>query len=253
MRFYRDLIEAAGLSKLKNELSVAVTIALVITSLALSFVTSVPALAVCIAILLTAAFLEILRVIASSRAAAFERLWPQVFDSFQNASQASISLSEQLEYLATNGPERLRNQFAKLAFEIQQGGEIAPALAKFQSSIGSRQADFLALLIELSSELGSNSMAETWGRAASELRSEQALFGQVMAKQGWVLGSAKISLAAPWLIALVLIQLEQNKQAFASELGAVVLVLGLALSAAAYFFVNKLAKLTMPQRIFYAA
>ncbi len=95
-------------------------------------------------------------------------------------------------------------------------------------------------------------MAKTWEAAASELRSEQAIFGQVLAKQGWVMGSAKISLVAPWLIALVLIQLEQNRQAFATELGALVLVLGLALSALAYFFVNRLAKLAMPQRIFNA-
>jgi tight adherence protein B len=95
-------------------------------------------------------------------------------------------------------------------------------------------------------------MSKTWESAASELRSEQALFGQVLAKQGWVLGSAKISLIAPWLIAVVLIQLEQNRNAFASELGALVLILGLLLSALAYFLVNRLAKLTLPRRIFYA-
>jgi tight adherence protein B len=74
----------------------------------------------------------------------------------------------------------------------------------------------------------------------------------VLAKQGWVSGSAKVALLAPWLIALVLIQVPQNKVAFASELGAVILVLGLGLSLVAYSLVNRMGKLPMPGRLFYA-
>lgn len=252
MRFYRELIESAGLEPNRQLVTTALTLLTATGFLLLFLLTGIPALAACLGLLLLAAGLEVIRVIANSRAAAFEKLWPQVFDSFQNATQSSISLSEQLEYLAQHGPIRLRNNFAQLGYELDRGEEIQVALARFRSSFGSRHADFLALLIELSEELGSNSMAKTWESAATELRSEQAIFGQVLAKQGWVLGSAKISLVAPWLIALVLIQLEQNKQAFATELGALVLVLGLALSTLAYFFVNRLAKLSMPHRIFNA-
>jgi hypothetical protein len=51
---------------------------------------------------------------------------------------------------------------------------------------------------------------------------------------------------------LVLIQVPQNKVAFASELGAVILVLGLGLSLVAYSLVNRMGKLPMPGRLFYA-
>jgi tight adherence protein B len=77
--------------------------------------------------------------------------------------------------------------------------------------------------------------------------------GEVMAKQGWVLGSAKVALIAPWLIAFVLLRLEQNREAYASELGALVLFFGLFLSLVAYALVNKLGKLRVPERVFYAA
>ena len=251
MRFYRELVEAAGLSDRRKELNAGLVLAVTFSFLVMTLVTGIPALAGCIALLALAASLEVIRMIAGARAQKFDALWPQVFDSFQNAAQSSISLLEQLEYLEQGGPIRLRPHFAKLRFALERGDEPQVALGAFRSAIGSRHADFLALLIELSNELGSNSMSKTWESAAAELRSEQALFGQVLAKQGWVLGSAKISLAAPWLIAIVLIQLEQNRTAFASELGAVVLILGLLLSALAYFFVNRLAKLTLPRRIFY--
>jgi tight adherence protein B len=76
--------------------------------------------------------------------------------------------------------------------------------------------------------------------------------GEVMAKQGWVLGSAKVALVAPWLIAFVLLRLEQNREAYASELGALVLFLGLLLSLVAYATVNKLGALKLPERVFHA-
>ena len=252
MKFYRELIESAGLAGQKQSVTAGLGISLATTFVLVWLLTGIPALSVCVALLALAAALEVIRVISASRASAFEKLWPQIFDSFQNAAQSSISLSEQLGYLAENGPVRLRHEFARLGFDLDRGEEMQIALANFRAAVGSRHADFLALLIELSNELGSNSMAKTWEQAANELRSEQAIFGQVLAKQGWVLGSAKMSLIAPWLIALVLIQLEQNKAAFATELGALVLVLGLCLSAVAYFFVNRLARLTLPQRIFNA-
>ena len=194
MKFYRELIESAGIAGQKQSVTAGLGISLATTFALVWLLTGIPALSVCVALLALAASLEVIRVIAASRASAFEKLWPQIFDSFQNAAQSSISLSEQLGYLAENGPVRLRHEFARLGFDLDRGEEMQIALANFRAAIGSRHADFLALLIELSNELGSNSMAKTWEQAANELRSEQAIFGQVLAKQGWVLGSAKMSL-----------------------------------------------------------
>ena len=78
------------------------------------------------------------------------------------------------------------------------------------------------------------------------------MFGEVIAKQGWVLGSAKVALAAPWLVAFLLVRLEQNRAAFETTLGAMVLITGLLLSVLAYVAVNKLGSLTLPGRIFNA-
>jgi tight adherence protein B len=251
MRFYREILESAGLGGRFKEVTALLTGSTVVFAVIIWGITSVPGLALCLSVLFLAAGIEVIRVRGSSRQAAFDRLWPQVFDSFQNASLSGIPLGEQLEYLAESGPERLRQIFSQLARDLELGKDIQIALQEFKQSIGSRHADFLAILVELSSELGGHGMARTWEQAAKELREEQALMGQVLAKQGWVSGSAKIALVAPWLIALVLIQLPQNKAAFASELGALVLLFGLTLSVVAYALVNKLGALTLPGRIFH--
>ena len=252
MRFLTELLEAAGLAKRHKELKFAAAFIVFLAALVSYLLTGVIGLAVSIAVLTSGALLEALRIKANARQRALDELWPQVFDSFQNAAAANLSTLEQLEYLSNKGPTRLRLRFRELHQHLEAGFPLSQALDGFRRSIGSRHADYLAILIEISTELGGRGLGEWWRKAAIELRREQALMGEVMAKQGWVLGSAKVALIAPWLIALVLVRLEQNKQAFASELGAMVLFFGLLLSLVAYALVNKLGKLRVPERVFYA-
>jgi tight adherence protein B len=253
MRLVDSLLQSAGLFTRRREILVLIVFATSLSFLLSYFATGVYGMAISIAVLALGAQLEVLRLRANSRQKAFDALWPQVFDSFQNASVANLSTMEQLDYLATKGPLRLREQFKVLHDQLDAGIELGKALESFKRRIGSRHADFLALLIEISTELGGRGLGDWWKRAASDIRQEQALMGEVMAKQGWVLGSAKVALIAPWLIAFVLLRLEQNREAYASELGALVLFFGLSLSIVAYALVNKLGTLKVPERVFYAA
>ena len=252
MKFWIELIQAAGLFRQRKELTLLVFSLPLLFGLLLYFLTGVLGLAVCLALLGAGVELELLRLKAISRSNALDKVWPAVFDSFQNAAQAGIGLEEQLEYLAQRGPLLVRIYFQEFSILLDRGVALESASQHFRSRVGHRQADYLTLMLELSNELGSRSMASNWERAANEIRAEQAILGQVLAKQGWVAGSAKVALLAPWLIALVLIQVPQNKTAFASELGALILVLGLALSLLAYALVNKMGQLPMPGRLFYA-
>jgi tight adherence protein B len=253
MRLVDGLLQSAGLFTRRREVLVLIVFATSLSFLLSYFATGVYGMAISIAVLAFGAQLEVLRLRANSRQKAFDALWPQVFDSFQNASVANLSTMEQLDYLATKGPLRLREQFKVLHDQLDAGIELGKALESFKRRIGSRHADFLALLIEISTELGGRGLGDWWKKAASDIRQEQSLMGEVMAKQGWVLGSAKVALIAPWLIAFVLLRLEQNREAYASELGALVLFFGLFLSIVAYALVNKLGTLKVPERVFYAA
>lgn len=252
MTLFDQLFERAGLHAKRRELSVAILVVCGIVFLATNFATGVFGLAISLAVLWLGIALELLRLIGSSRQTKLDRLWPQVFDSFENATQSGLSLQEQLEYIGQNGPERLRSEFRDLKRDLELGKELSMSLEAFRSRFGSRHADQLALLIEVTTELGTARVAESWRQAASGLRAEQAMFGEVTAKTGWVLGSAKVALAAPWLVAFVLIRLEQNRLAFETELGAMVLLIGLALSVVAYAVVNKLGTLSLPGRVFNA-
>ena len=249
MRFYSELIEKAGLSARFNQVGFVI----VASSLAVGFTgylfSGVWGLGLCLGLLALAIVIEVLRLKAESRQRAFDACWPQVFDSFQSASISVLGFREQMDYLAAQGPLALRKEFANLLALYDSGYELDRLMPQLRLQFSNRYADLLALLIELDSELGGHGMAVTYQRAAVHVRKEQGEISQLQAKQGWVSSSSKLALLAPWLVALVLVQLPQNKAAFATELGAAILILGLALSLVAYALVNRMGRLPLPGRV----
>jgi tight adherence protein B len=249
MRFYRELIDKAGLSARTNQVGFVILASSLAVGFAAYLFSGVWGLGLCLALLALAIAIEVLRLKAQARQQAFGACWPQVFDSFQSASISGLGFREQLDYLADQGPLALRKEFANLLGLYDSGYELDRLMPRLRLEFSNRYADLLALLIELDSELGGHGMAVTYQRAAVQVRKEQGEISQLQAKQGWVSSSAKLALLAPWLVALVLVQLPQNKAAFATELGAAILILGLALSLVAYALVNRMGRLPLPGRV----
>jgi len=253
MRFWVDLTEAAGLGHRRNEMLQLLLLAATAIGLATWSFTGVPGLGIALGVLACGLGLELLRILATRRQRALDQSWPAVFDLMRSGTQAGLSVDEQFAYLSDSGPLPLRPSFARLAGDVERGASLQQALERFQVRVGSRSADYLALVLSLASELGGRGLADLWDRAASEIRSEQQLVGEIVARQSWVLGSAKMALVAPWLVALMLLGPAGNREAFASPSGTAVLLVGLILSGSAYFLTNWLGRLKLPGRIFYVA
>jgi tight adherence protein B len=251
MRVWRELVESAGLSlSPANALASCLSISALIGLAIFSF-TAIIGLALAIALLVLGILFELIRSLGSSRQRALEQIWPGIFDLLRSGAEAGLTIAEQLEYLAEHSPAALKEYFAQLSQDLERGVELERALARFQSLVGSRSGDFLVLVLLITSELGGRGEAEVWAKASSEVRQEQQLMNQVRAKQGWVLGSAKLAVLAPWLIVFVLLSLEQNREAYATNQGSLVLLLGLGLSSFAYFLTSALGRLPLPGRVFH--
>lgn len=251
MRPIRNLIEASGLGVRRMEVLIAAAGSSVIMGSLVYLLAGISGLALCSAVLTLVVWLEALRSLAQARQKRLDQVWPAVFDALRSGAQAGLGLIEQFQYLSTEGPEQLRTDFAELRLDIERGIETEEALSRFQERIGSRGGDFLAIVTVLVEEIGGRGEVSSWDQAATQLRQEQAIISQVKAKQGWVLASAKIALLAPWLICAALLTLEQNRVAFASYQGSMILLVGLALSLFAYFLTNLLGRLDLPGRVFH--
>jgi tight adherence protein B len=85
---------------------------------------------------------------------------------------------------------------------------------------------------------------------AQNTRSEIATWGELESKQGWVTGTAKLALVAPWIIVLFLSSRPENVEIYNTNEGLAILLLGLTVSLVAYRLIGLLGNLAKPKRVF---
>lgn len=251
MKFWRELASAAGFGLLANQLLMLIIFICSMIGLLVYLGTGIAGLAISILLLCLGIGLEVLRALGAARTRALEQVWPSIFDLLRSGAEAGLSSFEQIEYLSKEAPMAVRRYFQQLYLELERGQLMRNALSAFQKQVGSRSGDFLALVLLITSELGGRGESGIWARASADIRAEQQLLSQVLAKQGWVLGSAKLAVLAPWLIVFVLLSVPSNEEAFSSAIGTIVLLVGLLLSVFAYFLTSILGRLPMPERVFH--
>lgn len=250
MKFYRNLLQRAGLVAKKGQITAMVLSATSLVYAVTITWTKIHGFALSVAILTMLFCLEGLRLVGNSRQERLLKSYPALFDSMAQSLSSGTSIEQQIQHLSKAGPVELRREFQKVFRRIESGESIAVAIDSFRASAANRFADLFCETVLISLESGLSGQRENWRLLASRTRAEQGTTSLVLAKQDWVLGSAKVALLSPWLIAALLIQLPQNKEAFATESGSAVLVIGLALSVFAYFLVNQLGTLKEQPRIF---
>ena len=69
-------------------------------------------------------------------------------------------------------------------------------------------------------------------------------------KQGWVSGTAKIAVAAPWVVVAMLSSREENAVIYNTPEGAAILLLGFVVCVVAYRLVHLLGSLPQQPRVF---
>jgi tight adherence protein B len=97
---------------------------------------------------------------------------------------------------------------------------------------------------------GSETLGITLRSQASALRRDLAIAGQLDSKQGWVAGTAKIAVAAPWVIVALLSSRTENASIYNTAEGAAILLLGFVVCVVAYRLVHLLGALPQQPRVF---
>lgn len=251
MNWLRQQLEAAGLARFSP-------IQAFVSCLALSAaVSSWVQLSFGVAGLSLFAFLavvgfgtEALRIAAIGRSEQLARYWPEVIDSLQSASSSGLGIIDALDELSRTGPLRLRPFFAELVERIDRGLGTDSCLDWFKSQFGQLQADRLVELIRVATKSGGVGYLDSLREQSLRTRSEIALWGELESKQGWVAGTAKLAIVAPWIIVATLSSRPENVAIYNTSEGLTVLVFGLAVSLVAYRMVTLLGALPRPRRVF---
>lgn len=244
-------MEGAGLSRVGTGASLGIMAFLALVAGAMTVeIFKVIALGIFVAMGLFALELEALGSIARSRRKELAKLWPEVLDSIHSAVTSGMSLLDAIDDLALQGPLRLRTHFANLSARIDSGWSFADSICELKSRLGEVHADRLCELLLLVYASGSESLSQTLRQQSLNLRRDIAHSAQIDSRQGWVSGTAKIAVAAPWIVVALLSTRPENAMVYNTTSGAGILLLGFITCVFAYRLVHYLGALPEQPRVF---
>ena len=99
-------------------------------------------------------------------------------------------------------------------------------------------------------EVGGTELTTVLRSLASYLREDAAVRAELRARQGWVVNAARLGVAAPWLVLLLLASRPEAAAAYDTPAGSVVILGGLLVSIVAYRIMLRVGRLPEEERWF---
>jgi tight adherence protein B len=176
--------------------------------------------------------------------------WPEVIDHLMSGIQSGLSLTESLSGLSTRGPEILRPSFTQFKAALYGSGDITQAIEDLRTKFAHHGSDQIFEALIISKALGGSELLQILRSLGDFLRQDLALRREIEVKHGWIKNSAHLSAAAPWILLLLLSTQPSTAAAYSTPTGAIILLIGLAMTAIAYLWMNRLGRLPQTPRIF---
>lgn len=186
---------------------------------------------------------------ARARRARLREVWPEAVDTLVSGIRAGMSLPEALAGLAERGPEAVRAEFAAFAVDYAATARFDESLARLKSRFADPVADRIVEALHLAHEVGGTELAELMRSLARMLREDMRTRGELEARQSWTVNGARVAVAAPWLVLVLLSTRPQAAAAYATSGGALVLLIGAAVSVVAYRLMLRIGRLPEEERV----
>ncbi|WP_431711660.1 type II secretion system F family protein [Glutamicibacter uratoxydans] len=190
-----------------------------------------------------------LRYQANKRRNLLREQWPEVVDHLRSAVRAGLSLPESLSQLAHAGPETLRPAFRDFALDYRATANFALALDHLSLRLSDPVADKILTTLRITREVGGTELGHTLGTLAAFLRDDVKTRGELAARQSWIISAARLAVAAPWIVLLVLGTQPAAIGAYSTPAGVILLGAGLLVSFICYRIMLRLGTLPVEERV----
>ncbi|WP_018760189.1 MULTISPECIES: type II secretion system F family protein [Micrococcaceae] len=245
-----DLLVAAGVEKVSARglvgtcLGLGLFIALVFFALSRSW-----PIAGCFGLFGSWLPVTLLRWRARKRSALLRQLWPDVVDHLRSAIRAGLPLPEALIQLGDKGPEELRPLFREFGADYRAGGQFDGSLNKLKHRLADPVADRIVEALRLTREVGGSDLGRLLGTLGEFLRESARTRSELEARQSWTINAARLAVAAPWIVLVLLATRPEAIQAYNTPMGAAVLLGGLVVSLICYTVMVKIGALPQDERV----
>jgi tight adherence protein B len=211
--------------------------------------TGVVAIGACFAVMATVAPVLWVRARARRRRASLRDLWPDAVDNLASGVRAGLSLPEALSQLSVRGPEELRPAFAAFARDYRATGRFGDALDHLKDRLADPVGDRIVESLRVAREVGGTDLGRLLRTLSGFLRQDARTRSELEARQGWTVNAARLAVAAPWVVVLLLATRPESLAAYDRPEGALVLGCGGACTVLAYRVMIRIARLPDEQRV----
>lgn len=245
-----DLLTAAGVDKVSVGGLAGTCLGLgLFTTLVFFALSRTWPMAVCFGLFAGWLPITVLRWRAKRRSAMLRQLWPDVVDHLRSAIRAGLPLPEALIQLGDKGPEELRPVFREFGADYRAGGQFDGSLNKLKHKLADPVADRIVEALRLTREVGGSDLGKLLGTLAEFLRESARTRSELEARQSWTVNAARLAVAAPWIVLLLLATRPEAVQAYNTAAGAAVLVGGLVVSLVCYSIMLRIGALPQDERV----
>lgn len=221
----------------------------VVTGVVVQVVTLTPPVAVAFAAMGGYLPLALVSGRARRRQREFAEVWPEAIDNLASAVRAGLSLPDALAGLAVRGPEPLRAAFAAFALDYQVTGRFSDCLDRLKVTLSDPVGDRVVEGLRIAREVGGGELGRLLRHLSGYLRDEQRTRSELEARQAWAVNGARLAVAAPWLVLLVMSSQPDVIGRYRSTAGVLVLAVGAAVCVGAYRVMMRIGRLPTDRRI----
>ncbi|GAA1169929.1 type II secretion system F family protein [Ornithinimicrobium humiphilum] len=245
-----DEIVLAGIRGLGPWTFVAFALVLgAVALLLLQVLTGVVTVALCFAGIAVWTPFAVVRARARSRRTRLRDVWPDAVDHVHSAVRAGLALPEALVQLGERGPEELRPQFVEFTHDYRATGRFSESLDLLKERLADPVADRLVEALRLARDVGGTDLGSVLRALSSFLREDARARAELEARQSWTVNAARLAMAAPWAVLLLLASRGSTLEAYGTPGGAMVLAAGAGASVLAYRLMITIGRLPAEQRV----
>ncbi len=186
---------------------------------------------------------------ARRRQREFAEVWPEAVDSLASAVRAGMSLPEAVGALGTRGPAALRPAFAAFALDYQVSGRFADSLDRLKDRLADPVGDRVVEALRIAREVGGGDLGRLLRNLSSFLRQDARTRSELESRQAWTVSGARLAVAAPWVVLLLLSFQPEVISRYSSAGGAVVVFGGAACCLVAYRVMIRIGRLPTERRV----
>lgn len=211
--------------------------------------TGAPAIALCFGLFSGYIPFGLLNLRARRRSAVMRELWPDVVDHLRSAIRAGLSLPEALAQLGVKGPEQLREEFKAFGSDYRATGHFEGALQELKTNLADPVSDRIIEALRLTRDVGGSDLGKLLGTLSDFLRDHARTRSELEARQSWTVNAARLAVAAPWIVLMLMATRPEAIVAYNSPAGWAVLGGGLLTSLVCYRVMLRIGALPEEMRV----